>query len=67
MPDSLLARMAWCLRNYKNAAQQGRSVSSDVQQTAADALREYDVGLRQDAEDAPEVEARLDGTKIRSW
>lgn len=43
MQDDLMARAMWCLRNYHNAARQGRVVSTDVQQTAADALREYDM------------------------
>lgn len=59
MSDLLIDRMAWCLRSYHNAAQQGRVVSTDVQATAAASLREYDIGRRQDAEDADEVMERL--------
>lgn len=63
MSDSLLDRMAWCLRNYKNAARQGRVVSTDVEATAIAALHEYDVGRIQDEEDAPAVLARIAAVK----
>lgn len=59
MPDSLLDRMAWALRCYKNAAEQGRPVPTHVTQTAVDALNEYDIGVKQDAEDAPDVMRRI--------
>ena len=59
MPDSLLDRMAWCLRSYKNAAAQGRPVATHVTQTAVDALAEYDIGVKQDKEDAPDVMRRI--------
>jgi uncharacterized protein (DUF1800 family) len=67
MPDQLITRMAWCLRNYKNAAKQGRVVSTDVEATAEVALREYDLGLQQDAEDRDDVERRITDPKVRSW
>lgn len=59
MPESLLDRMAWCLRNYKNAAAQDRPVPTHVIQTAEDALREFDIGKKQDEEDAPDVMRRI--------
>lgn len=62
MPDRTIDRLAWCLRSYKNAATQGRTVSTDVTATAEQALREYDVGILQDQEDARVVDARIGGT-----
>lgn len=59
MSDSTLDRMAWALRNYKNAAKQGRVVSTDVEATAEQALREYDLGRLQDQEDADDVLDRV--------
>lgn len=59
MSDQLIDRMAWCLRNYHNAAKQGRVVSTDVSATAAESLRQYDLGRMQDQEDADMVARRL--------
>lgn len=65
MADSLLDRMAWCLRNYKNAAKQGRTVSTDVVATAEESLRQYDLGVQQDQEDADRVLERANAPKAR--
>lgn len=65
MADSLLDRMAWCLRNYKNAAKQSRTVSTDVVATAEESLRQYDLGVQQDQEDADRVLERANAPKAR--
>ena len=58
MADQLIDRLAWCLRCYKNATTQGRTVPTDVVATAKSALHEYDVGKLQDEEDAYAVMRR---------
>lgn len=45
MTDCTIDRLAWALRCYHNASQQGRLVSTDVAATATQALREYDARL----------------------
>jgi hypothetical protein len=59
MSDRTIDRMAWALRNYKNAAKQDRVVSTDVVATAEQALREYDLMVQQDREDADDVLDRV--------